>query len=180
MAISNTAPGWVNNDNLRVKFAAEEAVQGTGGTFSGRIGHQKITEYDVSYAAVARGTSATTVEILDYDVIIPDGAVIDKIEFQVGTAWDSASSDVALNFGLVKRSDFTTIVDADGLVDSLAKTAVDTPNALVVIYNEANSTGAGALLDDTSPVAFDSVVCAFWENHAPTSGTGKLRIYWRG
>lgn len=181
MAIANTQTGWVNSDGLRVKFPADEKVLGTGGTFSAGIGHQHLTEFDIDYATVALGTGATTVYILDYDVVIPNGALIDRIEFQVGTAWDSASNDVALNFGLVKRSDFTTIVDADGLVDTMAKTAIDTAGALVRVDNESNATYAGALLDDgASTVAYDSVVCTFWENHVPTQGTGKLRIFWRG
>lgn len=180
MAITNTLPGWVNSDGLRVKFAAEEKVLGTGGTFATQIGHQKVTEFDVDYATVALGTDASNVVILDYDVILPNGAIIDKIEFQVGAAWDSVSSDVTINFGVVKRSDFTTIVDADGLAASITKAALDTPNALVQIYNEGSATFAGALLDDAAGLAFDSVVCAFWAAHVPTSGTGKLRIYWRG
>lgn len=178
MAIANTLPGWVNQDGLRVKFAAEEAVQGTAGTFMGHIGHQKITEFDIDYATIALGTSSTNVVILDYDVVLPDGALIDKVEFQVGTAWDSVSSDVTLNFGLVRRSDFTTIVSATGLVAALAKSAIDTFGALVPIYQEGANTYIGASVG--AALAHDSVVCAHWTNHAPTQGTGKLRIYWRG
>lgn len=178
MAIANTQAGWVNSDGLRVKFAGDEKVLAKGGTFSAGIGHEHITEFDIDYATVALGTSATNVYILDYDVYLPDGAVIDKVEFQVGTAWDSTSSDVTLNFGLVKRSDFTTIISATGLVAALPKAQIDTFGAVVPIYQEGAATYIGASVG--AALAFDSVVSCHWTNHAPTQGTGKLRIFWRG
>ncbi len=180
MTIANSSSvGWVNADGLRVKFPTQEVIQGKGGEIGG-VHLQKVLEIDVDYTTFSGATGATVVNLVDMHLFLPNGAIIEQIDFAVGAAWDSTGNDVALNFGLVRRSDFSTIIDADGLVDSLAKSVIDTPNALVKIYNEANSTYAGAFMDDDGGVAtYDSVICCFWENHAPTVGTGKLRIYFR-
>lgn len=179
MAIANTNTGWVNADGLRVKYPGDlsSTTQGLGGTFEDGLGSQHITSFAIDYAKVALGTTSTNVYILDYDVILPDTAVVDKVEFITGTAWTSASSDVALNFGLVKRSDFTTIVQADGIADSIAFGAVDAAGETTTIL--PGGTYSGNKLGVQAGIGFDSVVCTFWENHVPTAGTGSLRIYWR-
>lgn len=179
MAIANTNTGWVNADGQRVKFPGDgsSTTLGLGGTYEDQLGGQTVTSFAIDYAKVALGLTATNVYILDYDVVLPDTAVIDKIEFITGAAWTSASSDVALNFGIVKRSDFTSIVDADGLVDTLAFSVIDAAGETTSMT--PGGTYAGALMGVQAGIGFDGVVCTFWENHVPTAGTGTLRIYWR-
>lgn len=180
MAITNTNTGWVNADGLRVKYPsdASSTTVGLGGTYEDAIGSQNITSFKIDYDKVALGTADTSVYILDYDVVLPGTAVVDKVEFIVGTEWTSASSDVALNFGIVKRSDFTTIVDADGLVNTLAFASINgTPGETTTMI--PGSTSAGALMGVQAGIGFDGVVCTYWENHVPTAGTGTLRIFWR-
>lgn len=174
----NTNNATVNADGLRTKYGIADWALGAGGEYRTNTSTRQ-TEFSIDYTTLALGTDGTHAYVLDYDVVLPAGAIIEKIEFQVGTAWASASSDVTLNFGTIQRSDFATIIDTDGLVDSLAKSVIDTENALVSISNEANATYAGALLDDVGGLTFDSVVVGYWENHVPTAGTGKLRIMWR-
>lgn len=180
MAIANSTDGiWVNPDGLRVRMTARaEAAMGSGGEFQEGVGHQHLTEFHVDYATIALGTTDTNVYILDYNNYLPDSAVVDRIEFVVGNAWTNGTGDNLLNFGLVKRSDFTTIIDADGLVNSLADNNIDTDGQTTVIVGPTD-TYAGALMGVQVGIGFDAVVCAYWETNAPTAGTGQLKIYWR-
>lgn len=180
MAITNTNTPWVNSDGLSVRFADMELIQGKGGEIGG-VHETLLLELDVAYTDFTEGTDgdgATAVKIVDYNLFLPTGCQIERILFATGTAWATAT---AINFGTVRRTDFTTIIDADGLVDSLAITTIDTENAIVPIYNEGAGTYAGALLDDVGgPIAtYDAVICMFYEGSAPTAGTGKLRIFYR-
>jgi hypothetical protein len=177
MAISNTNTGWVNSDTLRVKFPAEEVVKGKGGEWRENTSIH-ATEFDLDFATINLGTSDTAPYVLDFDTVLPAGAIVEEIWVRTGiTAWASAGDGAKLNVGLVKRSDFATIVDADGLVNSLAETEIDTIGAIHKIYLEDNATGAGALLGTV--LAFDSVVCVYLETEAWTAGTGSLVLYWR-
>jgi hypothetical protein len=178
-------PGWVNADGLRVKFGRGEAELGVSGEFAGGIGNQRITEFYVDYSVVALGISATENVILDYDTVFPAGAHLEQCSFTVTEAWDSTSNDVALNFGLLARpaagSTAYVIVDADGLMDTVAKTVID------LAGNEVRTQAAGGYPDITTyagaeldaALTSDCVVSCFWENNAPTVGAGWLKIFWR-
>lgn len=176
MAIANTTNGvWVNDDGLRVKFPPESARKGNAGEFNA-LTSTHITEFDINYSMAALGTSATTVYILDYDVVLPNTAVVEKIEFVTGTAW---ATDTSFSIGTVRRSDFTTIIDADGLVDALVLGARDLAGETTVIL--PGGTYSGVLLGAQGlDATYDSVLSICFESgSAPTAGTGTLRVYWR-
>ena len=175
MAISNTNTGWINDDTMRVKFAQDELVKGTAGEFN-MLSSTHVTEFELTPAMVNLGTSDTAPYVLDFDTVFPNGSVINKIEL-IGTTttWDSAGDAGAVNMGLVKRSDFATIVDADGLINSLADDAIVAGD---VIEITVGSTGAGALLG--TALEFDSVICVYVETENITAGTEiKVRLHWR-
>jgi hypothetical protein len=94
--------------------------------------------------------------------------------------WDSTSNNVALNFGLIRQSDYE-IIDADGIMDTVPKTALDTAGAIVSVMPgdslPAASTYVGAALGIIR--ATNVLVTCFWENNAPTSGKGILKIWYR-
>ena len=176
MTIANSTTGiWVNGDGLRVKFGAAEAVKGNAGEFN-MLSSTHLTEFDIDYTMAALGTSATTVYILDYDAVLPNTAVVEKIEFVTGTAW---ATDTSISIGTVRRSDFTTIIDADGLVDALILAARDLAGETTVIL--PGGTYAGVLLGaQPLDATYDSVLSVCFESgSAPTAGTGTLRVYWR-
>lgn len=179
MAIANTNTGWINGDGLRVKFPQDAIVVGKAGTYSDLIGSVNITEFDVGYAAVALGTSATNPYVLDFDAVLPVSSAIEKVEFYVTTAWAGAS--MTLDFGLVKRTDFASIVDADGLLAAVPTTIIDLAGNLVVGQAAGSypdiTTYSGAVIG--TALSFDSVVCVNWNTAVPTAGAGKLKIYWR-
>ena len=176
MAIANSTDGiWVNGDGLRQKFGRAEAVKGDSGEFS-MPSSQHMSSFDIDYTMAALGTSATTVYILDYDTVIPGSAVVEKIEFVTGTAW---ATDTSISIGVVRRSDFTTIIDADGLVDALILGVRDLAGETTVIL--PGGTYSGTLLGAQGlDATYDCVLCVCFESgSAPTAGTGELKVYWR-
>ncbi len=186
MAITNTSSTPVklpysNADGLRVWYGRDEATHGKGGTFREGIGHQKISEFYVTFTDVALGTSDTAVYVLDFNQVFPESAVIDKVEFITGAAW-TGSGDVLLNFGFVKSNEAVpgtyTIIDADGLVNSLADDQIDTAGQVTVI-DGPTATYAGALVGVQAGIGFDALLCCYLETSSPTTGNGYLRIYWR-
>jgi hypothetical protein len=139
------------------------------------LSSQHLTEFDIDFTQVALGTDATHVYILDYETFLPNTCVVEKIEFITGTAW---ATDTSMSVGTVRHSDFTTIIDADGLVDALILAARDLAGETTVIT--AGSTYAGTLVGAQPLNAdYDSLVCVCFESgSAPTAGTGQLKIYW--
>jgi len=184
MAIANSTAGvWVNNDGLRVKFPPALVIKGIGGEYN-EMSSTHTSEFDIDFATLALGTSDTNVYIIDYDSVFPNGAVIEKVVWKVGTAWDSAGSAATLNVGLVGRAEtpdgptsFTTIVDADGIVAALAESVIDTTGAIVEIDKEGNATYAGALLG--TALTRDVVLSMNWNGAVPTVGTALMYVYWR-
>ena len=184
MAISNTTSTEVklpttNADGLRIWYGRDEATHGKGGEFREGRGHQHLTELHVDFEDVALGLTDTNVYVLDFNQILPASAVIDQIDFVTGVAW---ATDTAINFGIVKSNEATpgtyTIVDADGLVNSLILAARDLAGETTHIQGSA-ATYAGALMGVQAGIGFDGLICTYWEGAAPTAGTGQLRIYWR-
>jgi len=175
MAVANTNTGWVNADGLRVKFPKELVLKGNGGEYN-QLSSTHWTEFDIDYTMQALGTSATNPWILSYEVVLPNTAVVEKIEFVTGTAW---ATDTSFSIGTVRRSDFTTIIDADGLVDALILAARDLAGETTVIL--PGGTYSGVLLGaQPLDATYDSVLTiAFEAGAASTAGTGTLRIYWR-
>lgn len=169
----------LNADGLMVWYGISEDTVDRGGYLSTCMGVH-CTEFNVGFADVALGTDQTHNFVLSYNTHLPKGAFLEKFEFYVTEVWASTSSDVTLNFGLIKQSDFS-IVDGDGIAAAIAKTAIDTAGAIIEGMPSdslpAASTYAGALLG-TALTENDLVVCS-WGNHAPTAGAGTLKVFWR-
>lgn len=169
---------WVNSDGLRVQFGSKEADLGKSGEFP-ILGPSRVSEFDIDYTVMALGTDGTHCVVFDYNTVFPAGAILERCDFVVGTAWAGAS--MTLNFGLIQRSDFTTIIDTDGLMDSFPTTVIDLAGNVVTTQPPGSypdiTTYVGALLG--TALAADAIVVGYWEVAVPTAGTGKLRITWR-
>jgi hypothetical protein len=177
-------PQWVNADGLRVKFGKGEAELGYAGEYETDTS-ERMLEFFVHWSVVALGTDDTHSVILDYQTVIPEDAIITRAEFYVTEAWDSTSNDVALNFGTLTipaaGSTAYAIVDADGIMNTVAKTVIDLAGnrvAVIAAGSDPTSTYTGALLGAVSSASANSVVSAYWENHAPTQGAGYLRVWY--
>ena len=156
---------WTNADGLRVKFARDMVVSGQGGEYA-TSGPQRLTEVTVDYTDI--GSSSA---VVDEHIFVPAGARIEKVEFVTETAFTSGGS-ATLDIGLVRTSDYSTAIDADGLV---AAAALSTINAA----GETNTyiigaTGVGALVGTT--LANEGSVVVNYGTAAFTAGKGRLVI----
>lgn len=177
-------PQWVNADGLRVKFGKGEAELGYCGEYETDTS-ERMLEFFVHWSVVALGITATQNVILDYQTYIPEDAVLTKSEFFVTEAWDSTSNDVALNFGTLSipaaGSTAYAIVDADGIMNTVAKTVIDLAGNTVLCQaagGDPATTYTGAQLGAVASSSANCVVSAYWENHAPTQGAGYLRVWY--
>lgn len=173
MTITNTNPGWVNADGLRVKFPQDHLVKGKAGEYN-HLTSTHVSEFDIAYTDFNLGTSDTAVYILDYDTVLPNGAVVEKIVTKVGTAFTSGGA-VTFNVGLVARSDFTTITDADGLLTTVALSTINADGEITEYI--VGTSGSGALLG--TALAVDNLLSVNVETSTFTAGTMKLYVYWR-
>jgi hypothetical protein len=181
----NTIRPEVNVDGLKVRYGLQEAqVEKVGDLLT--VGDEKELKVKVLWSDLTLAVDGTHNVVLSYQNVVPKGSIITRAAFHVITAWDSTSNDVALNFGLVKDDRTATvehtIVDADGIFDTIAKTALDTAGAILNVYKgdslPAATTWVGAELG--SARTENQLLTAFWENNAPTVGEGILYVYYRG
>jgi hypothetical protein len=176
----NTNNPYTNADGLMVRYGTKEAVVEKVGDLN-TYGDEKMMKLKVLWSDLTLAVDATHNFVLSYQNVLPKNSVVTKVEFHVVTAWDSASNDVALNFGVLREADME-IIDADGLMDTVPKTALDTAGAIVSVYKgdslPAAATYVGAELGSARPT--NQYVSAFWENNTPTVGEGILYVYYRG
>lgn len=184
MTIVNTNQPYVNDDGLAHKFPPLNTVKGIGGEIGG-IHETRMLSFSFDYTFFTTGNSEapdadTTVKVVDWNLWLPAGAIIEDIHILVGTAWTSAADGFLLDLGTVKKSDFETIIDADGLLASVPEAAVlDGENSKVRVNGEHETTYVGALLNDVGGIAEDSLLSMSYGGEAPTAGTATIRIYWR-
>ena len=127
---------WMNDDGLYIKFGTNEATPGYGGESSTDGNMRVITLTDIDTADI--GSSPT---ILDYNVRVPGGVMINKVTVRVTEAF--ATGDAAdLNIGLAE-SDMTEL-DYDGFLDA-ADDLVAAPVGSIWEYTQG-STDHGALI----------------------------------
>lgn len=177
MAIANTVKPYVNADGLAHKYPQAEMLLGKAGEWN-QFGNVHVTEIKWDYTLLALGTSSTNPYVLDFDAVIPASAVVNYVEFYTTTAWAGASG--TYNVGLVKRSDQSTIIDADGLVAAITVATLDTISTYRVILADSNvgtATYGGTLLDSTIG-SDDALVCVNWDTTVPSAGAGSIRIGW--
>lgn len=174
----NALVPFKNTDGLGVWYGANEDFSDRGHYIS-TMGTEMVAEYDILSTDVKLGTDATHLFVLSYNTFIPKNAFVTHCQFlSTDGLWDSTSSDVTLNFGLIKRSDYT-IVSATGLMASIAKTVIDTAGAIINASTAdslpSSSTYVGASVG--TAMGQDNLVTAYWTGHAPTAGKGTLRVY---
>src|SRR6478736_826811 len=108
---------YSNSDGLYLKFGTEKGVANTAGEYRTN-GALREVEFKLTLA------NLTTANSIVSDVTeLPAGARIQEVEV-ITTAVAATGTSAALNVGVI-RLDRTTVVDADGLVEALAVTALD-------------------------------------------------------
>lgn len=152
---------WTNDDGLYVKFGTELATATQGGQYRDAA-ELIVVEIEFDYADLA---ATGTEKVMADNVIIPNGAHIEKAELYVQTVFSTGSSPT-LTIGLIDQ-DRTTAIDADGIDATIAAAAL-TAGATIACD--------GALINTT--LTNSGLVTMTEGTAAFTTGAGRLRIYY--
>lgn len=177
--VNAVAPTRMADGNL-VYYGTTEDLVDRGQYLNTLAGNVHCAEFNVAYQDVALGTDTTHLFVLSYNVFIPKGAYVEKCEFYTSEVWDSASSDVTLNFGLIKQSDYT-IVSATGLMAAIAKSVIDTAGSTIEAV-AADSLGSSVTYVGSQVGVIagqNNLVTCHWTAHVPTAGSGTLKVFYR-
>lgn len=168
MSTYDTAQPWLNSDGLIVKFGASEADQGRAGEY------RQTGPYHLTECVIPDMTKLTTSNvILDDMTVIPNGAIIDKVEVLTEVAVTGSSA--VMNVGLMYDEDRTTLISATALVAAIPTTQMSAAADLVT--STAGSTYAGASIGAT--LTKNGLFCANYATAAFTAGKVFIRVYWR-
>jgi hypothetical protein len=126
---------YTNSDGLYLKYGTEKGVSTTAGEYR-TVGALREVEFKLTL------TSLTTTPAIVSDVTeLPAGARIQEVEV-ITTTVATTGSSAALNVGTIQLNR-TTTVDADGLVEALAVTALDAAGETTILRAPVSGTSVG-------------------------------------
>lgn len=160
--------GWYNSDGLYVKFGTEEATAGKAGEYT-TLGPQRMVELVISDMTTVTASPV----IMDYNVVIPKNARIEKVEVIVTTACTDAGGTSVLNVGL-KKTDNATEHDYEAFVKAMALSVLNVDGETTVLT--AGATYAGDLIGTT--LSENGYLTVDYTTEAYTAGAIKVRIYY--
>lgn len=158
---------WTNNDGLYIKYGPTEVTPHKGG-YINTMTDEHVVSFDVVLEDLAVGTTPT---ILGDNVVIPKGALINRVRVTVLEV--TAGTNANLDVGLV-RLDRTTEVDYNGLLiaaDGWHEAAIGT-----VEDTYQGGTDHGADLGEVTTVP--CLVTAGYETAAFTDGTLRIEVFY--
>lgn len=158
---------WLNNDGLYLKSGTDAATVNKAGEYE-LDGPAHLIEATITLS----GLTASPV-IQSDQVFFPKGARIEKVEVVTQTAATGAGA--VLNVGLVRSSDRSTAIDADGFVAALPLASMDAAGETTVLT--AGSTYAGSSIGTTT-ATYVGMITADYDTAAFTAGVVKVRIYY--
>lgn len=177
---------WLNADGLYVKFSVEEADVAAGGAFN-VDGALKQIEVDIPYTELLSATAAIVGSVGNpgaRGVQLPKGALIEKVETIVTTAFTSSGTigSATLVMGTVEASDRSTAADVDGITAAAATgTVLGLATSGSVTELVQGSTGHGADVGGAALTENQILVAAnsAHASHPYTAGEVKVRISYR-
>ena len=153
---------WTNSDGLKVNYNRTLSQQANGGVVTEGKGGQLVLEFDsqdVKNAETAGNTDGR-------EPFLPANSFVTSSHFVVTEAFTAAGS-ATLTIGLAQEDG--TVIDADGIDATIAKTAIDAVGEAVV--------NDGVLVDGTETVGTANAYVYFTTATGPwTAGKGKLII----
>jgi hypothetical protein len=145
--------GWVNSDNLYVKFGREEAAVARGGEFGTADQGRHVIEFKIN----ARDVQSATDSILgslatiaapttgSYGVVVPEGFIPEFLEVTTAIAFTSTGTigTSTMLIGTIKASDRVTELDFNGLATASFVGSVFDATAEGPTIIKVGTTGAG-------------------------------------
>lgn len=136
----------MNGDGLYLKFGTEKVVPGKGGEYrqNGRLHEVELRISDLT-------TLTETETIVDDQIVIPSGVIVQEVEVNTKTA---AATGVAIDLGLI-RLDRTTEYDYDGLLAAFPIASMNAAGEKTIVSDNTTVDGAlvGAVLANPAYVS---------------------------
>ncbi len=160
---------WYNADGLDVPFGPTEGTSGRAGEYRTNTG-VRLIEVAVNLIDVGSTDGGT---YLDHNVVVPKGALIEKVEVVTDVA--VTGSGATLNLGL-KRTDQTTELDYNGLGTAAALTTTAMATKGTILTYILGTSNAGALVG--TALSNNGLLVADYDTAAFTAGRITVRIYY--
>jgi hypothetical protein len=157
---------WTNNDGLRIKLGTTEAEVGLGGELN-KGGTFREFEFVVNLAGA--GADPALIPRTD-NIFFPKGFTISEVEVTNEVA--ATGTGAVLNIGLVKQSDYSSALDADGVLKAAPRTDWDAAGETKTYI--VGVSGAGDLLG--TPLTDAAVLTYDYDTAAFTAGRVKVVV----
>ncbi len=163
---------WLNSDGLLVKYGIQEGIPGKVGEYQDTHLGDAVINVELDYSLFT-GVTATNAVIVDYNTLVPKGAIIDHIVVVTDKAFNTLTT---IDMGLV-REDMTTTYDEDGLIVTLPLASINSVGERTEIVS-TTSTYPGALWNASTGTALANAgyIVASYAGTAPTTGNLKVKI----
>jgi hypothetical protein len=156
---------WVNSDGLRVWFGTDEAKNAKV-VESSSDGQSRVVEirYDHSWVP----TVAQNSQVIDYNYVLPAGAVISSVEILPYEDSASGGNAETINVGITDADGGSNITDVDALV----------VEATQAEFNAGGTNVTGWVGTRVNGTPLQEAAVLTWEinGEQPTAGAGLIRV----
>lgn len=159
---------WLNEDGLYLKYGTEKTTANKAGEYV-TTGPLRMIEVLIDLTAL------TETETVQSDVTFFPKMRIERVDVVTRTAATSGGTP-ALDVGLY-RMDRTTAIDADGLVEALAMTAMDAAGETTSLSAPTTGTSVGNLIGTTTSLPA-YITASRTTSDAFTAGAVAVRIFY--
>jgi hypothetical protein len=160
---------WLDPDGLFRKIGTDKATPNKAGEYKTYGGMRTIEILNLDL------TTLTTTPVIISDQTFYPKLKVDSVEVLTNTAATTGTS-AALDIGLI-QTDRTTVVDADGILDSLAVTAISAAGEKTITSGDPAAGGVGAFAA-TAPTV-PGYITAATSTGTFTAGNVTIRIHYR-
>lgn len=159
---------WLNPDGLELKYGLDKVEAGLVGEFH-YDGPVRCIEIDFDYTDLP--VVADNSVLIGDNYTLPIGALVERVEIQNYTDFDSAGDAMTLNVGWI-NTDRTNGVDVDAFVVAATQTELNAGGTNVTGWVGAE-VGATA-----TPLTVAKLLTWEVDVAAATAGKGVIRIYY--
>lgn len=165
---------WTNDDGLYIKYGPTEVTVVDGGEILAGQGDVHLLEFDLDYTTVDDSATAGATIVGD-NVIIPKGAIVERIQIFTETAWDSAGDAFVMNMGTVQL-DRSTEIDFNGLLAAIPQADMNAAGEFQEVI--VGHTYAGADIGVVGSSTYAGLITVDYDTAAPTAGKSKFRVFY--
>lgn len=157
---------WTNSDGLYIEYGPTKTQPALLGEY--RLdGPQRLAELKFDYTRMP--TVAQNSVVIERDLVLPEGAIIEKVEIFTAVDFDSSGDTMTLNLGTVD-TDGTSNAVVDSLIVAATQTELNTGGT--------NVAGWVGTYVGGSPLTAPKLLTWEVDSQAATAGEASIRIYY--